>query len=198
MLVCVVSKFPTIGLLLWDVTWRNSDCCFWWVFQQRLGAQESHDGRGYEMELKKNGGQIIWDNSHGKDFWKFVLTAASLEKMRRSHNMLSTPMQRFRWMRSEDEERWVGSKFAACVWIFIEEVSTEGHKSELWICGTNVVHGICANWACVVVFCSLQGELSESFAFEKCESVTKIVDRIIMCGISRHRGTPEQEYCTMH
>ena len=28
----------------------------------------------------------------------------------------------------EDEEQWLGSKFAACVWIYTKEVLTSGQK----------------------------------------------------------------------
>ena len=60
------------------------------------------------------------------------------------------------WEEWEDEERWVGSKFAACMWIYTEEALTGGHilnqeqgkylKKRMM----SIMH--CTNWVCVGAF----------------------------------------------
>ena len=56
----------------------------------------------------------------------------------------------------EDVERWVGSKFAACVWIFTKEAWTKGQilgpEQEEYLNKRMLSIMICTNWVCVGAF----------------------------------------------
>ena len=56
----------------------------------------------------------------------------------------------------EDEERWVGSKFAACMWIYTEEAWTKrrriGREQEECLKKRMLSIMICTNWVCAGVF----------------------------------------------
>ena len=56
----------------------------------------------------------------------------------------------------EDEERWVGSKFAACMWIYTKEASTGGQildrEQEEYLKKRIMSIMLCTNWVCAGTF----------------------------------------------
>ena len=80
----------------------------------------------------------------------------------------------------EDEESWVGSKFAACMWIYTQEALTGGQilarVQEVYLRKRIKSIMLCTNWVCAGAFVDHEWVSSRTIIWQEEEILSMVLD----------------------